>query len=60
MNKQKRFLTLDWAIKKDIISFEDAMANIRPPFYPDVTDTPSDFSNIDPEIRKAMENNEPF
>ena len=29
-------------------------------FTPDVSDTPEDFSKIDPDVRKAMEEGRPF
>ena len=62
MNK-KRALTL-----KDLNSFKAVRGHFKVlnevhynrPFSPDVQDTPSDFSNIDPEIRKAMREGRAF
>jgi len=61
MNKQKAVQPLTL---KYLNSYEAQMRAIKATshlgFRPDVQDTPEDRSDMLPEVRKAIENNEPF
>ena len=62
MNKQKGALTL-----KDLNSFKAVRGYFNVlneiyynPLTPDIPENPEDFSNIEPKVRKAIEQGKPF